>query len=945
MNIIAKLLFSRDFPAQAHAYPGNLPYAPLDMISDSLTALACLAIPLALIYIARKRDDLRFEWRLACLGALIFACGAAHVIGVWTPWTPIYWVLGVAKAITAAISVVAAAILAKRIPRLLAIPSPHVLRKENSALLEQVAEGRRAESDHRASEGRVRLVMQSVGDAIISCGSDETIIFWNDAAERTFGYREEEALGQSFEMIMPERFRELYRAELEDLQADGGTRRISGMVEFIGLAKDGREFPIDFALSAWRTGEGIFYTGVIRDITEWKRSEEALRESEERFYGAFEGAPIGVALVSPQGNWLKVNRAFCELVGYSEAELLTRSFQDMTHPDDLEADMANVEELLAGEKRSYKTEKRYIHGRGHLVTVWLSVSLVRDGTGQPRYFIAQIQDITEQKRVDAELRWKTAFLEAQVSSSIEGILVVDKDGRKILQNQRFADLLGIPRRIADGDDDGQLFQWVTGVTKNPKEILERVLYLNSHVDEISRDEIELANGTILDRYSAPVLGGDETYYGRIWTFRDITERKRTEEALRESEEKFLQLADNITDVFWIASTDRKTIHYVSAGYELIWGRSRESLRDDPRQWVEGILPEDRERVCGVFSALGESEPEASVEYRILHSDGTIRWVYDRGFQVRDFLGRLVRIAGIATDITERKRAEAELEAVHKQFLVASRLGGMAEIATNVLHNVGNVLNSVNVSAGLVAACVKRPNIARLERVVALMQEHGGDLGDFMVNDPRGKGLTTYLSNLTQQLLADQRTTLQELNSLGGNIEHIKEIVAMQQSYATASGVKEIINVNELVEDSLRMNEDSLDHYRVEVIHESEQVPCTNVEKHKILQILVNLIRNAKQSCRESSRADKQLKVRVANDAGRIKISVQDNGVGIPPENMTRIFSHGFTTRKDGHGFGLHSGALTAKEMGGSLTVHSDGVGEGATFTLELPGDSNQSFGQ
>ena len=161
---------------------------------------------------------------------------------------------------------------------------------------------------------------------------------------------------------------------------------------------------------------------------------------------------------------------------------------------------------------------------------------------------------------------------------------------------------------------------------------------------------------------------------------------------------------------------------------------------------------------------------------------------------------------------------------------------------------------------------------------------------------------------------------------------------MQQNYATVGGVKEMINVVNLIEDSMRMNEGALNRHRVKVIREFENVPLMNVEKHKILQILVNLVRNAKYACDESGSADKQLTMRVTNGDGRIKISVMDNGVGILPENLTRIFNHGFTTRKGGHGFGLHSGALAAKEMGGALTVHSDGPGRGATFTLELPQD-------
>jgi len=175
-----------------------------------------------------------------------------------------------------------------------------------------------------------------------------------------------------------------------------------------------------------------------------------------------------------------------------------------------------------------------------------------------------------------------------------------------------------------------------------------------------------------------------------------------------------------------------------------------------------------------------------------------------------------------------------------------------------------------------------------------------------------------------------------LDSLRRNVEHIKEIVAMQQNYAMVGGVKEMINVVDLVEDGMCLNEGGLRRHGVEVGREFEPVPPMNAEKHKILQILVNLLSNAKYACQESGRADKRLKVRVANGHGRVRISVTDNGIGISPENMARIFNHGFTTRKHGHGFGLHSGALAAKEMGGSLTVQSDGPGLGAAFTLELP---------
>jgi ligand-binding sensor domain-containing protein/signal transduction histidine kinase len=291
---------------------------------------------------------------------------------------------------------------------------------------------------------------------------------------------------------------------------------------------------------------------------------------------------------------------------------------------------------------------------------------------------------------------------------------------------------------------------------------------------------------------------------------------------------------------------------------------------------------------------------------------------------------------LKNEVEERKRMQLEVERIHRQLLETSRQAGMAEVATNVLHNVGNVLNSVNVSGSVVMENLKKSKITNLEKVVTLLREHESDLGNFLVQDARGKLLPSYLAQLSAHLLKEHSGAITELDSLRQNIEHIKEIVNMQQSYARVCGVKEFVNLQELVEDSLRMNLAALDRHGVELVREFETVPPLNLEKHKVLQILVNLVRNAKYACDDSGRPDKRVTIRVTNGATRVQIAVADNGVGIPPENLTRIFGHGFTTRKGGHGFGLHSGALAAKEMGGTLRVHSDGAGTGATFILELP---------
>jgi signal transduction histidine kinase len=312
---------------------------------------------------------------------------------------------------------------------------------------------------------------------------------------------------------------------------------------------------------------------------------------------------------------------------------------------------------------------------------------------------------------------------------------------------------------------------------------------------------------------------------------------------------------------------------------------------------------------------------------------------DRALQdARDHLERRVaeRTRELEQQIAEREMAQANLESIHRQLVQASRQAGMAEVATNVLHNVGNVLNSVNVSASVLAEQVEHSRITNLPRLAALLDEHRLDLGKFLTADARGKQIPTYLVQLSDHLLAERAFALKELESLRGNIDHIKGIVTMQQSYSKASGVREDTNLVDLVEDALRINGTSLQRHDVEVVRDYASVPVLCTEKHKILQVLVNLVRNAKDACAASARRDKRITLRVANGDGRIKMSVIDNGVGIAPEDMKRIFAHGFTTKKDGHGFGLHSGALAARELGGTLSVESGGIDRGANFTLELP---------
>ena len=318
-------------------------------------------------------------------------------------------------------------------------------------------------------------------------------------------------------------------------------------------------------------------------------------------------------------------------------------------------------------------------------------------------------------------------------------------------------------------------------------------------------------------------------------------------------------------------------------------------------------------------------------------DGRVTWVLTSKLPLRSEQGEIIGTFGISKDVTKEKETEFALERAQRELIDASRLAGMAEVATGVLHNVGNVLNSLNVSASVLSEGFKQSRIENLARISALLREHASDLGDFMTNDPKGRRVPEFLESLAQHSISERNRLLIEAESLQRNVDHIKEIVAMQQSYATMVSIVEPLDPVMLMEDSLRMNVGALARHSVAVARDFQPTPLILAEKAKVLQILVNLIRNAKYAADEGGRADKTVTLRVElTAAGRVRLIVSDNGVGIPADNLTRIFAHGFTTRVGGHGFGLHSSANAAKEMKGSLTVHSDGLGMGAAFTLELP---------
>ena len=430
------------------------------------------------------------------------------------------------------------------------------------------------------------------------------------------------------------------------------------------------------------------------------------------------------------------------------------------------------------------------------------------------------------------------------------------------------------------------------------------------------------------------------------SFNEMLSRIESQDAaLNLSQQKMQALIHSIDGIVWERTPDTFRFTFISRQSKDILGYTPEAWLEQPNFWETKLDPRDAAKVIQTGHEMAARGEPYSFEYRMLANDGRTVWIRESGMVLVEN-GRPVAMRGIFLDITRQKRDEEELDKLNRQLVDASRSAGMADVATGVLHNVGNVLNSVSVAATLVGERLRRSKVVNLQRATSMLREKNGQLAEFLTTDPKGKLLPEYLGTVAEQLTAEQTELIKEMNSVGQHIEHIKELVAMQQSYAKVSGAFENLSAVELVEDALRLNLSAFERHHIELVREfAENLPKVCVDRHKFLQIFINLLRNAKHATQVVNEHERRMVIHVSQaSADEVKLVVRDNGIGIPLENITKIFNHGFTTKKNGHGFGLHSGANAAKEMGGRLIGHSDGPGKGAEFTLVLPtADSKQKL--
>jgi diguanylate cyclase (GGDEF)-like protein/PAS domain S-box-containing protein len=393
-------------------------------------------------------------------------------------------------------------------------------------------------------------------------------------------------------------------------------------------------------------------------MIERRRSASAQGRTDRQMEAMYRQTGAGIALIAPDGRFLNVNARLCEMVGYGEGELQRMRISELTHPEDRAVSDETRLRLLAGPASAPVpvVERRYLHRNGTTVWALLSAAVVRDGAGNAEGVMGIVLDVTELRRAQQELEWKTALLATQQEASLDAILLVDEAGRIRSFNQRFVELWGIPQEAVEAGDDEPVLRSVVGQVKDPEGFLREVERLYRQPDEKSHHELEMVDGRTIERYSSPVIGPDRSFKGRIWFFRDVTDRKRSESRLRESEARFRQMAETVGEVFWLSSDHASTMLYVSPAFEPIWGRRCDELYANPSLWLQAVDPAHVRLVTAALQSLAEGIPY-DIEYRITRPDGTERWIHDRGYPMRDEAGRVVLTSGVASDVTKRKQDE------------------------------------------------------------------------------------------------------------------------------------------------------------------------------------------------------------------------------------------------------------------------------------------------
>ncbi|MHC1744206.1 MAG: PAS domain S-box protein [Syntrophobacteraceae bacterium] len=672
------------------------------------------------------------------------------------------------------------------------------------------------------------------------------------------------------------------------------------------------------------------------------RAEQALRESEEQFRGTFENVAVGIAHVGLDGRFLLVNERMCRITGYPVAELLKKTFQEITHPEDLDEDVSLAAKLLSGDIDRYALEKRYIRKDGATVWINLTGSLQRDWNGQPRYFIGTVEDISDRKQIEEELHRNSIQLKEsndKLGQEIDHRRRTEAALRESQERLR-AQYLALPVPTTTWQRVGEHFIMTDyNIASHDLSKGGVVELIGLTEDVLFKDRPDLkadflrcfAEKRVITKETPYRLlcTGEDKYIRFSFAYvppdlvlvhtEDRTENRLVEEHLTAEREKFNQLADNIGLIFWISPVHSEEVLYINRAYETVFGRSLESLEREPRSWKEAFHDEDYERVKDLIQRAPSGPPDVT-ELRIMRPNGSLRWLRVRTFPIRDERGETYRIAGIAEDITEERQLRQEIDQRLQQVIQADKLASLGELVAGIAHEINNPNSFITY------------NIPLLEDTWELFEPIVREFSDAHPDWRKGR-LT--LPKLSEDMLGI-------IGAIKEGSERINRVVANLKDFARLdeSSQKTPLQINEVIEKTLTIVGAQLRKSFLQIdLALSPDLPDIPGHFQKLEQVVANLLLNATHAAGGRTKGKVSIRTRSIARLRCVLIEVEDNGSGMDREVLGHIFEPFFTTRRTsgGTGLGLSVSYGLVQEHRGRIAVLSR-PGLGSRFTIFLPVD-------
>ena len=753
--------------------------------------------------------------------------------------------------------------------------------------------------DLEKSQARFAGILKIANDAIISVDRNHRITLFNQGAEKIFGYESEEILGQPLDLLLPEQFRIAHQQHISKFDASSDTsgkaRRMGERGGILGMRRDGRQFPAEASISKLEIGDEIIFTVILRDISDRQQIEIALQTSEEQFRHSFQYASIGMAILDLNGHWLQVNPALCNIVGYSEAELLALTFQDITHADDVAIDLDNIHNLVAGNIETYQREKRYFHKQGHIVWVQLHGSLVKDNQGHPLHIIAQIQDITKRKESQ-----KTIELQSIIMNNMAGgvCLVKATDLTIVYTNPKFDQIFGY--------EEGELAGQPVGVINYVDEKVTPDDTVEDVVTQINRDgeaKYEVYNkkkdGTLFwcrvhtSKFEHPEYG---TVFVAVQE--DITELKLSAKALQDTTNRLNFLLNYSPVVIFSSKPDGDYgATFISENIKDIMGYESKAFLEDSSFWIDHLHPDDVDQLMSGLTNLFTNNFH-SQEFRLLHADGSYRWILEQIRLIRDREGNPVEILGYLIDISDRKQTELELKESKKIAEAANQAKSM--FLSNMSHELRTPLNAI---LGFTELMSYDPSLSpENQEDLAIVNRSGAHLLD-LIND------ILDLSKIESGQMK-LHTSDFDLDNLLTSIEEMLQVQAKEK------GLQLIVE-----------RDPDLPKY-------------VQTDEKKLHQVIINLLGNAIKFTKKGTVTLRvKQKGRTGLNQSQLLFEIEDTGVGIAPDEIDGLFqvfvqAQAGNKLNQGTGLGLAISQRFIQLMGSQIHVQST-LHQGSLFYFEL----------